>query len=60
MDGKKEGWMKDGTKTDNGICILTMPTWNYFISLWNMKLTLKFLPIARFGHYEFTGRGPML
>ena len=22
--------MKDGTKTDNGICIQTMPTWNYF------------------------------
>ena len=30
MDGKKEGRMKDGTKTDNGICIQTMPTWNYF------------------------------
>ena len=32
---------KDGTKMDNGICIQTMPTKNYFISLWNMKLTLK-------------------
>ena len=21
MVGKKEGWMKDGTKADNGICI---------------------------------------
>ena len=30
MVGKKEGRMKDGTKTDNGICIQTMPTWNYF------------------------------
>ena len=30
MVGKKEGWMKDGTKTDNGISILTMPTRNYF------------------------------
>ena len=37
MDGKKEGWLKDGTKTDNGICIQTMPTQNYIISLWNMK-----------------------
>ena len=42
MDGKKEGW-KDGTKMDNGICIQTMPTRNYFISLWNMKLTLRIL-----------------
>ena len=32
---------KDGTKMDNGICIQTMPTQNYFISLWNMKLTLR-------------------
>ena len=76
MDGKKEG-CKDGTKTDNGICIQTMPTRNYFIFLWNLKLTLrilfqlsrktlrgealaKFLGKARFGHYEFNGRGPML
>ena len=29
MVGKKDGW-KDGTKTDNGICIQTMPTRNYF------------------------------
>ena len=29
MVRKKEGW-KDGTKTDNGISILTMPTRNYF------------------------------
>ena len=29
LQRKKDGW-KDGTKTDNGICILTMPTQNYF------------------------------
>ena len=26
----------DGTKMDNGICIQTMPTQNYFTSLWNL------------------------
>ena len=26
MVGKKEGRMKDGTKTGNGICIQTIPT----------------------------------
>ena len=30
MVGKKEGRMKDGTNTDNGICMQIMPTWNYF------------------------------
>ena len=33
MVGKKEGWIegwKDGTKTDNGISIQTMPTRNHF------------------------------
>ena len=33
MVGKKEGWMKDGTKTDNGICIQTMPTRNFTFSM---------------------------
>ena len=69
VHGWKEGRLdviiwKDGTKMDNGICIQTMPTRNYFISLTTTTTmeheTDKFLGKARFGHYEFNGRGPML
>ena len=68
VHGWKEGRMdgmiwKYGTKMDNGICILTMPTQNYFTSVWNRnrgEALAKFSPIARLGHYEFNGRGTML
>ena len=47
---------KDGTKMDNGICIQTMPTQNYFISLWNMKLTLRIL--FQLSQKKTKGRSP--
>ena len=47
---------KDGTKMDNGICIQTMPTQNYFISLWNMKLTLRIL--FQLSQKKAKGRSP--
>ena len=61
VDGWKEGRMdgmiwKDGTKMDNGICIQTMPTQNYFISLWNMKLTLRIL--FQLSQKKTKGRSP--
>ena len=61
VDGWKEGRMdgmiwKDDTKMDNGICIQTMPTQNYFISLWNMKLTLRIL--FQLSQKKTKGRSP--